>query len=185
MSHSMTKPTKWPVHPAKTQICHGIRLSWSESLLSAWRKFESFATHCAHSEDSDQTGRMPSLIWVFAGAQVILLVLFVAAQMRFVHYRAAKRLQVIVIDFCVMNESKAFKVCQLELFHFPFELPHDKTNTATCAPSEDSDRPGHLPSLIGVFAVLSMSSYGTQVSSCGLRRLWSDWADAQADLSLR
>ena len=33
------------------------------------------ATHWAHSEDSDQTGRMPRLIWVFAGRTVILLVL--------------------------------------------------------------------------------------------------------------
>ena len=28
---------------------------WSESLLSAWRKLGSLATHWAHSEDSDQT----------------------------------------------------------------------------------------------------------------------------------
>ena len=26
---------------------------------------------------------------------------------------------------------------------------------------------------------------GPKLSSCGQRRLWSDWADAQADLSLR
>ena len=31
--------------------------------------------------------------------------------------------------------------------------PHDKTNKITCAPSEDSDQPGHPPSLIRVFAV--------------------------------
>ena len=30
---------------------------------------------------------------------------------------------------------------------------HGKTNKITCAPSEDSDQPGHLPSLIRVFAV--------------------------------
>ena len=29
---------------------------------------------------------------------------------------------------------------------------HDKTNKMTCAPSEDSDQPGHLPSLIRAFA---------------------------------
>ena len=34
-----------------------------------------------------------------------------------------------------------------------FELPYDKTNKTTCAPTEDSDQPGHLPSLIRVFAV--------------------------------
>ena len=31
--------------------------------------------------------------------------------------------------------------------------PHDKTNKMVCAPSEDSDQPGHPPSLIRVFAV--------------------------------
>ena len=38
MSHLMTKPTKWHVRPAKTQISLGIRPVWSESSLSAWRK---------------------------------------------------------------------------------------------------------------------------------------------------
>ena len=59
LSCRMTKPTKWPVCPAKTQT--------SESLLSAWRKLRFLATHWVHSEDSDQTGLMPRLIWVFAG----------------------------------------------------------------------------------------------------------------------
>ena len=67
MSRLMSKPTKWHVRPAKTQISLGIRPVWSESSLSAWRKLGSLATHWAHSEDSDQTGRMPRLIWVFAG----------------------------------------------------------------------------------------------------------------------
>ena len=34
-----------------------------------------------------------------------------------------------------------------------YEPPHDKTNKMVCAPSKDSDQPGHLPSLIRVFAV--------------------------------
>ena len=33
------------------------------------------------------------------------------------------------------------------------ELHRDKTNKMACAPSEDPDQPGHLPSLIRVFAV--------------------------------
>ena len=61
------KTNKMSVHPAKTQISLGICPVWSESSLSAWRKLGSLATHWAHSEDSDQTGRMPRLIWVFAG----------------------------------------------------------------------------------------------------------------------
>ena len=51
LSRLMTKPTKWHVRPAKTQISLGIRPVWSESSLSAWRKIGSLATHWAHSED--------------------------------------------------------------------------------------------------------------------------------------
>ena len=54
-----------------------------------------------------------------------------------------------------------------------------------CAPSEDSDKPWHPLSLIRGFAVRSMGSQGPKVSSCGQRRFWSDWADAQVDRSLR
>ena len=50
---------------------------------------------------------------------------------------------------------------------------------------QHSDQPGHLPSLIRVFSVCSMGSWGPKLSSCRQQRLWSDWADAQADLSLR
>ena len=64
-SHDQT--SKWALRPLKTKISLGICPVWSESSLSAWRKVGSLATHWAHSEDSDQTGRMPRLIWVFAG----------------------------------------------------------------------------------------------------------------------
>ena len=64
MSRRATKPTKWPMRPAKTQI---IRPVWSEYSLYVWRNLGSLATHWAHGEDSDQTGRMRRLIWVFAG----------------------------------------------------------------------------------------------------------------------
>ena len=63
------------VCPAKTQISLGICPVWSESFLSAWRKLGSLAIHRAHSEDSDQTGRIPRLIWVFPGRTATELVL--------------------------------------------------------------------------------------------------------------
>ena len=65
------KTNKMSVRPAKTQI----RPVWSESSLAAWRKLGSLATHGAYSEDTDQTGRMPRLIWVFAWRIATLLVL--------------------------------------------------------------------------------------------------------------
>ena len=46
-----------------------------------------------------------------------------------------------------------------------YEPPHHKTNKMTCAPSKDSDQPGHPPSLIRVFAVCSMGSWGPNISS--------------------
>ena len=61
------KTNKMSVRPAKTQISLGIHPVWSESSLSTWRKLGSLATYWAHSEGSDQTGRMPRLIclrWV-------------------------------------------------------------------------------------------------------------------------
>ena len=52
-----------------------LRSAWAsaqsdQSSLSAWRKLWSLATHWAHSEDSDQTGRMSRLIGVFAPAHM-------------------------------------------------------------------------------------------------------------------
>ena len=68
------KTNKMSVRPAKTQISLGIRPVWSESSPSAWRSIGSLATHWAHSEDSDQSGHPPRLIWIFAGRTVNLLV---------------------------------------------------------------------------------------------------------------
>ena len=116
LSRLMTKPTKWHVRPAKTQISLGIRPVWvplnwkvlvtavgdkfilrwqlsrlmtkptlwlcaQRRLRSAWAFAQSDQSlRCPHekiarvlsnplstSEDSDQSGQMPSLIWVFAG----------------------------------------------------------------------------------------------------------------------
>ena len=65
-----------------------------------------------------------------------------------------------------------------------FEPPRDKTNKVPCAPSEDSDQPGHSPSLIRVFVVRMKRAWVLSYPFSAQRRLWSDWADAQADLSL-
>ena len=54
-----------------------------------------------------------------------------------------------------------------------------------CSPSEDSDQPGHPPSLIRVFAVRMKKPCVLSYPLSAKRRLWSDWADVQAYLSLR
>ena len=63
------------VRPAKTRINLGMRPVWSESLLCVHWVAKSPSFYHADSKDSDQTGRMPRLIWVFAGRSVILWVL--------------------------------------------------------------------------------------------------------------
>ena len=54
----------------KTQISLGIRPVWSETLLCAQWVAKGSVLLQADSEDSDQTGRMHRLIWVFAGRTV-------------------------------------------------------------------------------------------------------------------
>ena len=56
MSRLVKQPTKWHVRPV-----------WSEfSLCAQWVTKDLSFLH-VHSEDSDKTGRVPRLIWVFAG----------------------------------------------------------------------------------------------------------------------
>ena len=63
------------------------------------------------------------------------------------------------------------------------EPPHDKTNKITCAPSKDSNQPGHPPvrseSMLPAWRNLwSLAIHWAHSKD------WSDWADAQADMSL-
>ena len=67
LSLLVTKPTKWCVRLAKTQISLGIRPVWSESSLCTQWVAKDPNLLQAGSEDSDQPGHpwMPRLIWVF------------------------------------------------------------------------------------------------------------------------
>ena len=58
-----------------------------------------------------------------------------------------------------------------------------KNQQSDCAPSEDSDQPGRPPSLIRVFAVCMKKGWVLGYPLSAQRRLWSDWADDQADLN--
>ena len=66
---------------------------------------------------------------------------------------------------------------------FLYELQHDKTSKMTCVSSEDSDQPGHPPNLIRVFTVRMKKAWVLSYLLIAQRRLWSDWAVGQADLS--
>ena len=122
LSRAMTKPTMW--------LCaqQRLRSAWAsaQSSLSTWRKLGSLATHWVHSEDSDQTGRMPRLIWVFTGRTLILLVLSCCGSFQFVSF----------ILFFVVVFIGIFGPSQLLNFFWAsgakMEDPQEKT---TCPPA--------------------------------------------------
>ena len=64
------------------------------------------------------------------------------------------------------------------------EPPHDKTNKMACAPSEDSDQPGHPPNLIRVFAVRMKKAQVLSYPLSTQWKLWSNCRDAQAEATL-
>ena len=66
-SHSVTKRTFWHVHSTKNQISLRICAIWSVIVVRIKKNFASLVIQNVPSEDSDQTARMRSLIWIFAG----------------------------------------------------------------------------------------------------------------------
>ena len=70
----MTKPTKWLCAQRRLRSAWASAQSGQSLLCAYWVDKEPSFLH-ADSEDSDQTGWMPRLIWVFAGRTVTLLVL--------------------------------------------------------------------------------------------------------------
>ena len=64
------------------------------------------------------------------------------------------------------------------VFLLKVEAPQDKTNKMACAPSEDSDQPGHLLSLIRDFAVRMKKAWVFSYPLSGQWWLWLDWVDA-------
>ena len=62
----MIKPRKWLCAQRRPGSALASAQSDQSSLCSQWVAKETSFLH-ADSEDSDQTGRMPRLIWVFAG----------------------------------------------------------------------------------------------------------------------
>ena len=70
MNHDMTKPAKWVCAQQRLRSAWASVQSDQSSLCAQWVGF----LH-ADREDSDQTGRMPRLIWVFTGRTLTLLVL--------------------------------------------------------------------------------------------------------------
>ena len=67
----------------------------------------------------------------------------------------------------------------------PIVPAHNKTYSKTWSPSKDSDKPVPPYSMATVFVYLSLDSPEAVDGAYDQRRPWSDYANAEADLSLR
>ena len=50
----------------------------------------------------------------------------------------------------ILYVQKGKTIVQQQKTSFQYQRQHDKTYKMTCAPNENSDQPGHLPSLISL-----------------------------------
>ena len=129
--------------------------------------------------------------WIFSVYQVLLLN---DKQIEKIDYWCQKSA---TLWFCPLPKKTGQPVAQHRQTRFcyftslaskkkiTYEPPRDKTNKTACAPREDSEQPGHPPSLIRVFAVRIKKAWVLSYPLSAQRRLWLDWADAQADLTRR
>ena len=119
----------------------------------------------------DQSGRMPRLIWVFAGRTCH----FVGFVMR--------RLIFLVQILCITLNCKHLTLKKVNVKCEANEPRHDKTNKMSVHPAKTQISLGIGP-VWSVFPIRMKKAWVLSYPLSAQRRLWSDWADAQADLSL-
>ena len=131
------KTNKMNVRPAMTQISLGIRPAWASaqsdqsSLYAQWVAKDPSFLH-ADSEDSDQTGWMPRLIWVFAGRTLTLLVLswggsFVYFYTEFQMSRAKRKItKLLSIFHAITVQSYNWEMCSFQYVKSSYQTFNEK-----------------------------------------------------------
>ena len=165
MNRLMTKQTKW-LCPAKTLISRASVQS-DQSLRCALNGYPSFLH--ADSEESDQTWRMPRLIWVFAG-RTGRFVGFVMRRLIYINYCSwtdSIKLESEIFVSCVISLRPKSPVPFIKWFYciwhscdIQFWAASRQNQQNDCAPSEDSDQPGQTLIRLGVWPGWSDSSLG-------------------------
>ena len=119
------KTNKIAVRPAKTQISLAICPVWSESSVCVLRVAKDPVILYEDIEDSDMHGRMPRLIWDFAG-HTCHFVCFVMLWFSYVNVISkVRRLILSHTALLIMESESCF-----------FELRHDKTNNVAVRPAK-------------------------------------------------
>ena len=119
--------------------------------------------------------------WIFSVYQVLFLLLN-HPQIEKIDYWCQNSATLWVCPLPKKKNGAACSATQTSFCYFTslasktstYEPPRDKTNKMACAPSEDSEQPGHPPSLIRVFAVRIKKAWVLSYPLNAQRRLWSD-----------
>ena len=119
---------------------------------------------CGTSSDSAQTGHLPSLIKVYT---------ICMKKARVLSFTLSAQRRLIRLDGCPVWSASLLSAGS-KLVSLASYWVHIK----------DSDQTGRMPSLICVFTARVKEAWVLSFPLTAQRRLWSDWADAQADLSL-
>ena len=146
-----------------------LRSAW------AWRKLGSLATHWAHSEDCSDLAGCPGWSESSLGAHSILLALSWGDSSCFHH-----QIQCLSLYNSLDVFSLTFSLA-LFVFLYIWAATWQKQQNE-CVPSEDSDQPGHPPSLIRVFTILMKKPWVLSYPLSAQRRLRSAWASTAKTL---
>ena len=141
----MTKPTKWSVRSAK--MPGHLHEETLRPLTTYW----------AHSADSDQTGWMPRLIWVFAGRTSFCWFCHAAAHITIILSENSRQ------DFATRNEVSLTTTVMKKWDASSLNLGLNVNNT-------EADQPVALCSLFGVAYY-----YCHRQNPKPLRLGWLDW----------
>ena len=93
-------------------------------------------------------------------------------------------------DYVFLFDHKMTGIFSIALLLLGFEINANnwavtwQSQQCDCAPSEDSDQPGHPPSLTRIFAVRMRRAWVLIYPLSAQRILWSDWADAGRGVTL-
>ena len=89
----------------------------------------------------------------------------------------------IVSLLSVIARHRTAELCSTIIWYMINEPPHDKTNEVTVRPAKTQISLGIRP-VSSVFTVRMKKAWVLSSTMSAQQRLWSDWADAQADPSL-
>ena len=195
----MTNPKIKLVRPAKTQISLRIRAVWSESSLIACAFYSLQSIQWGIYENPCRTGWLYRLLWALAGHTVLSFYVqnLIASNFSCDHskhkpyerrshciceqQRFRQAWSSIVRIFSVHSHKKLVKGKHHQKLDIWPCYGYNKTRVT----SKVSDQPVHPPSMARVLVYSSLDSLKAVEGTCDQRRLRSDCANAQADLSLR